>query len=708
VASEWIEADIIVDRWLDYLIEQTRTRMGVLIRNQLEQSVGRVVKRELRSAGTIPPSLFEYLVQTYQDDVSHVRDWLVGAVQRGDSWLARVGDDGVPLKLAKFGTMEQIVNEADKAMRKLNAASFTAASYHEVIHTFDNGFKLVSLQSEQDLKSESAMMRHCVGHGGYDFAVSAGLTRILSLRDPHGKAHATVEIDMVDDTVNQVKGKQNKVPKAEYFDLVAEWLAKTDYRFISSDLPSSYAVARHGNLVKLSSLGPGEEFDGDLEIHIRDDEEMPSLADGIVVGGNLTIRAHGDRTRHLVLPKGISASGSFRVVGLAVDQTESFPGCDLGFDRCRIERLPSIIPEDVRFVECEIGGVRWQPVEFSGRVTIASSESKRDALDKVQFLSDVTFHNGRYNFHDGTVFHGKARFIGTYTAFAGHAEIKGDMLLEGGRIDREPKSLNVGGNLRADGTAMKALPLNTSIALDLTLIGNQGMLGIPAEIKIGRNIVLMHSSVITLNGRVNYNGDLFVRGGALEAIPEGSHIAGSLHIEAGALDVLPSALHVAKDVIIRKSRIKAIPPSMTVGRHLCIGESDIHTLPAGYNVPGDLDISSSAAFSFPENVTVGGAVIASRAGLQSIPASVSMGALYASGSELRSLPDGFSVEGNLDLKSSYIRRLPEDLYVGGKLDVSGTVIVRVPASAEIVGNVVSDDFIVMDKTAPGPTRRLGP
>ena len=46
----------------------------------------------------------------------HIRDWLVGAVIRHDPWLDRLNPDGVPLKLAKFGRFEQIVDEIEYTM----------------------------------------------------------------------------------------------------------------------------------------------------------------------------------------------------------------------------------------------------------------------------------------------------------------------------------------------------------------------------------------------------------------------------------------------------------------------------------------------------------------------------------------------------------------------------------------------------------------
>jgi hypothetical protein len=48
--------------------------------------------------------------------IGHITDWLTAEVLRAASWLENKDDNGVPKKLLKFGSLDAIVDEANKAM----------------------------------------------------------------------------------------------------------------------------------------------------------------------------------------------------------------------------------------------------------------------------------------------------------------------------------------------------------------------------------------------------------------------------------------------------------------------------------------------------------------------------------------------------------------------------------------------------------------
>jgi len=50
--------------------------------------------------------------------LSHIADWLKAATVNRQPWLGHVDERDRPRKLMKFGSVEAIVNEADKAMLK--------------------------------------------------------------------------------------------------------------------------------------------------------------------------------------------------------------------------------------------------------------------------------------------------------------------------------------------------------------------------------------------------------------------------------------------------------------------------------------------------------------------------------------------------------------------------------------------------------------
>lgn len=94
-----------------------------------------------------------------------------------------------------------------------------------VVYKFPDGFKIVKLKSGE-CEAEGGSMGHCVGD--YAEAVESGETEIYSLRDPQNRPHATVSVldEMV---VDQIKGRQNKVPIPKYAEKIKEWLKTTSY-----------------------------------------------------------------------------------------------------------------------------------------------------------------------------------------------------------------------------------------------------------------------------------------------------------------------------------------------------------------------------------------------------------------------------------------------------------------------------------------------
>jgi len=121
---------------------------------------------------------------------------------------------------------------------------------------YPDGFKWVDVQTEVCLQHEGTMMGHCVGQGGYTQGVKEGKTKIISLRDPKGLAHATIEgvsensiiipkgfdpdspqkdlfaadnaieQSFVDMEIRQIKGKENKPVVQKYRDYVIDFLTK--------------------------------------------------------------------------------------------------------------------------------------------------------------------------------------------------------------------------------------------------------------------------------------------------------------------------------------------------------------------------------------------------------------------------------------------------------------------------------------------------
>lgn len=91
----------------------------------------------------------------------------------------------------------------------------------DVVYRFWDGWTIQQLGSDA-LKVEGELMQHCVGQ--YCEQVEEGRTEILSLRDPRGRPHVTIEYDPHEKAFQQIMGKQNDEPKPEYRQRVEEWL----------------------------------------------------------------------------------------------------------------------------------------------------------------------------------------------------------------------------------------------------------------------------------------------------------------------------------------------------------------------------------------------------------------------------------------------------------------------------------------------------
>lgn len=90
--------------------------------------------------------------------------------------------------------------------------------------TWDDGWYVTPVTTDNDLKQEGEVMGHCVG--GYCGMVRSGETTIWSLRDSKGEPHVTFEMKPNGDNrynVIQVQGKGDQTPKPEYQAYVAEF-----------------------------------------------------------------------------------------------------------------------------------------------------------------------------------------------------------------------------------------------------------------------------------------------------------------------------------------------------------------------------------------------------------------------------------------------------------------------------------------------------
>jgi len=182
--------------------------------------------------------------------ISHIVDWLTADYLAGAAWIDRVDSLGRPLKLMKCGSIERLLHEAEKAMRKrLQGAVAALGEGDEItVATLRDGYTVVRLMTPRALDVESKRMRHCVGHGAYDEPLERGTIEIYSLRDPDGRPLITMEVALDNltwdetegdfrtrplegsgRTVEQIQGPGNGRPPNEHLDVLRVFLARSGW-----------------------------------------------------------------------------------------------------------------------------------------------------------------------------------------------------------------------------------------------------------------------------------------------------------------------------------------------------------------------------------------------------------------------------------------------------------------------------------------------
>ncbi|MCS4088445.1 PcfJ domain-containing protein [Rhizobium sp. BK176] len=493
-----------IETWMRHEASRAKARTGVDVFDLLMASFGRVVAKELKRLGGSDLGR-DLEIDSFGRYIDHIIDWLVAAKMRNEEWLSRVDSEGRPKKLMKLGTVPQMVAEANKAMRKrLNdGADLASSEGAELVHDCGGGYGIFKLTSASALDHEGFEMGHCVGQGAYDQGVADGRLAIFSVRDRFGKSHVTVEVDLLRQEVNQIKGKQNELPKAEYMRLLIGWLDPA-WSIGKEDLPFGFAVDRTRRLVDLTALKPGDVFDGDLSFRSSDcepDEYHVPIAEGVVVKGWLTVTgpdplerlragrggSHGVLQR-VVLPRGLNATGGLDLRFLRLHEEKLAIEGGLNLSNCEVTKLPERVTSNAcAFRRTFFDGVGG--CTFGSTVTFYDCNHAK--LDGVVFERSVTVrdctkncvdHRGAVTFGDGTVFRSilevrdsEIGFEGTITCgnlvrfrychevyMPDAMTVDGDFYAIESQIDRMPPEFEVTGQYVDEGSVIAAEQANTA------------------------------------------------------------------------------------------------------------------------------------------------------------------------------------------------------------------------------------------------------
>ena len=142
---------------------------------------------------------------------------------RGDLYLALLY-----LKSLECATLERLCRitppDAIAAGRVLAERQARQALEGQTLELFDDGYRMVLLENEADLAEEGKSMSHCVT--SYAQALEQRQVDLLSLRDPAGRPHVTLEVR--GGKVVQVRGRGNSKVAPRYRQNVQNFLAAWD------------------------------------------------------------------------------------------------------------------------------------------------------------------------------------------------------------------------------------------------------------------------------------------------------------------------------------------------------------------------------------------------------------------------------------------------------------------------------------------------
>ena len=456
----------------------------------LDTCVGRLARR---GAGSF---------EVEEEHIRHIADWLRAALVNDEPWLKNVDGQGRPKKLLKFGSVDAIVREADKAMLKasqrLKVVTLVEGD-EELVEMLEDGYYVVRLLTPAALDRESAQMQHCIGNGAYDKSLSDGLHTYLSLRDVSGKAHATIAIR--GGRIVQFQGKQNKLPIRKYLDVFAPYILTSGLKVGLQPRLIGYVFDIDGVWHPLENLPEGLTVEGDLYLFGSPVTELPKC---LKVTGSLNLR--GVHIREL--PDGLS-------VGKSIDLSGT-----------KITRLPMNldVKEDLDLVNT--------------RITALPEDMKV----------------GRDLHLEGTAI----------TSLPQGIKVGRDVYLQGSAITELPMDLGVGGGFYFDHSKIMVLPKGLKVRGDLSLQGTEIKV-LPEGLSVEGDLNINYTDIANLPEGLSVGGGLYLGDTKITELPEGLNLRGGLNISNTAISALPDRLTVRKDINMNNTKITELPKGLKVG-----------------------------------------------------------------------------------------------------------------------------------------------
>jgi hypothetical protein len=248
--------------------------------------------------------------------INHVADWILAAMVNDEAWMKVTNAEGKPIKLSRIKSLDEAVQEADKAMLQKDGKAVSVNGGTNIVMEWPDGYRIVELLTPEELDYEGQEMQNCVDRGAYDLKVSEPERtkgwHLYSLRDSTNKPHATIEV--YQDLLLQCKGKQNQPAIAQYMPYIRDFIERE--KFGLREAP------RYTNLI---------EIHGDLYdvFHLPDNVTLKTDAD--FSGVNLTS-----------FPKGWDVAAKLSLSKTPLTQLEDVKARELKITESPITKLSNI------------------------------------------------------------------------------------------------------------------------------------------------------------------------------------------------------------------------------------------------------------------------------------------------------------------------------------------------------------------------------
>jgi hypothetical protein len=530
----------------------------------LERLMNISVTRVLARNDAIAESKYEFF-GSVKADVLHIRDWLKSSLVNDMPWLHRLDDQGRPKKLMKCGTLEALVREANKEMRRqaAKAAGVKLIEGDEALeYECENGWTVVRLLTEAALDLESGRMGHCIGNGAYDGGLADPNVRFLSLRDRAGKPHATMEI--VGNKLIQLQGKQNEPPLKRYLKKIipffnrdtilctdSDVLLVTDVEgrsWLLDELPETIHIHSEDTVGYLT-LVPEWPLPRHLRMngHLRLVGAFQDVPEMIETSGTLSIEASGggSMTR---LPKTLVVGGNLYLQELPIEElpADLSVGCLLQIKGTKITSLPPGI-------RCRDFNITETAIKTFDTALFANGKGslicRRGGLEEIvgtpKFTTLLISHCPIAALPEGL-------------------EVEGDFDLQDTQVTRLPEGLKAGEFLEIKNCRIESVP-------ELIITENLGFvdcdLNFSATFTCTGSVKFSHSRILSAPEDFMAADIYFLHGCEIDRLPKRLR-AKTVHLE----EIAPTIAEITGDIVVEnmvvKNGITRLGPGVTVSETL--------------------------------------------------------------------------------------------------------------------------------------------